>query len=49
VLFVSGYTDDASLLHGIRTDELSFLQKPFSPADLIRRVRNMLDATLRTG
>jgi hypothetical protein len=49
VLFVSGYTDDASLLHGIRTDELSFLQKPFSPVDLIRRVRSMLDATLRTG
>jgi two-component system, cell cycle sensor histidine kinase and response regulator CckA len=49
VLFASGYTDDASLLHGIRTDELSFLQKPFSPADLVRRVRSLLDATVRAG
>jgi two-component system cell cycle sensor histidine kinase/response regulator CckA len=49
VLFASGYTDDASLLHGIRTDELSFLQKPFSPADLARRVRSLLDATVRAG
>ena len=43
VLFASGYTDDESLLQGIRTDELSFLQKPFSPADLVRRVRELLD------
>ena len=49
VLFASGYTDDASLLQGIRTDELSFLQKPFSPADLMRRVRNLLDASVRAG
>jgi len=49
VLFASGYTDDASLLHGIRTDELSFLQKPFSPVDLVRRVRSLLDSTVRTG
>ncbi|MBC8087091.1 MAG: response regulator, partial [Phycisphaerae bacterium] len=26
VLFASGYTDDAVLLHGVRTDELSFIQ-----------------------
>jgi two-component system, cell cycle sensor histidine kinase and response regulator CckA len=43
VLYASGYTDDESLLQGIRTDELSFLQKPFSPADLVRRVRGLLD------
>jgi signal transduction histidine kinase len=43
VLFASGYTDDESLLQGIRTDELSFIQKPFSPADLVRRVRGLLD------
>ncbi len=43
VLFASGYTDDALLLHGIRTDELSFLQKPFAAVDLLRRVRSVLD------
>ena len=48
VLFASGYTDDASLLHGIRTDELSFLQKPFTSVDLLRRVRSVLDEPIRT-
>jgi len=48
VLYASGYTDDESLLQGIRTDELSFLQKPFSPADLVRRVRGLLD-TVNAG
>ncbi len=47
VLFASGYTDDASLLHGIRTDELSFLQKPFTAVDLLRRVRTVLDEPIR--
>ena len=47
VLFASGYTDDASLLHGIRTDELSFLQKPFTAVDLLRRVRTVLDEPTR--
>ncbi|MES2521556.1 MAG: ATP-binding protein [Gemmatimonadota bacterium] len=49
VLFTSGYTDDESLMQGVRTDELSFLQKPFTPADLTRRVRSLLDASVRAG
>jgi PAS domain S-box-containing protein len=49
VLFASGYTDDASLLAGIHTDELSFLQKPFTPAELVRRVRSLLDAGVKVG
>jgi len=44
VLYVSGYTDDALLRHGIKYDTHAFLQKPFSPADLTRKVRIMLDA-----
>ena len=44
VLFASGYMDDASLLRGIRVDELSFVQKPFLPSQLVRRVRMLLDA-----
>ena len=49
VLFASGYTDDVSLLHGIRTDELSFLQKPFTARELLRRVRSVLDSPTRVG
>ena len=49
VLFASGYTDDASLLQGIRTDELSFLQKPFTSTQLLQRVRVALDHPLRVG
>ncbi len=49
VLFASGYTDDASLLHGIRTDELLFLQKPFTATELLRRVRSVLDQPQRVS
>lgn len=49
VLFASGYTDDASLLHGIRTDELLFLQKPFTATELLRRVRSVLDHPQRVS
>jgi len=49
VLYASGYTDDASLLHGIRTDELSFLQKPFTAVELVRRVRSVLDEPTRVA
>lgn len=49
VLFASGYTDDAVLLHGVRTDEVAFIQKPFTPPILVQRVRDVLDQPLRTA
>jgi two-component system cell cycle sensor histidine kinase/response regulator CckA len=44
VLFVSGYTPDAVLRQGVGEGEQAFLQKPFSPAALAERVRDVLDA-----
>jgi two-component system cell cycle sensor histidine kinase/response regulator CckA len=43
ILFMSGYTDDAIAHHGILSPGTTFLQKPFSPADLARKVRRVLD------
>jgi hypothetical protein len=42
VLFMSGYTDDAVVRHGVSDAEIAFIQKPFKPAELTQKVREVL-------
>jgi CheY-like chemotaxis protein len=44
VLFVSGYTDDAILRHGVSRELVHFLPKPYSPLVLACKTRELLDA-----
>jgi FOG: CheY-like receiver len=45
VLFMSGYTDGAVVNHGLLSSATAFLQKPFAPAVLLRKVREVIETT----
>jgi PAS domain S-box-containing protein len=46
-LFMSGYSDDTVLRHGVLAPDVSCLQKPFTPRSLLTKVREVLDAASR--
>ena len=41
-MFMSGYTDDAVMRHGVPGDVANFLQKPFSKDELLGAIRAAL-------
>jgi signal transduction histidine kinase len=43
VLYMSGYTDDAIVHRGVIAPGIELLEKPFTPATLAKRVRDVLD------
>lgn len=46
VIYMSGYTDDAIVRHGLMDEGLAFIQKPFTADALARKVRLVLDERL---
>ena len=45
VLFMSGYTDDAIVHHGVLESGMQFIEKPFAGKGLAKKVRQVLDAS----
>ncbi|MDZ7724456.1 MAG: response regulator [candidate division KSB1 bacterium] len=43
IIFMSGYTDDTIGKEGVLTENINFIQKPFSPASLAEKLRDILD------
>jgi PAS domain S-box-containing protein len=49
ILYMSGYTTDPAIRDGLAQDGIAFLQKPFTPDVLVRKVREELDRWKEAG
>ncbi|MFO0660229.1 MAG: PAS domain S-box protein [Polyangiaceae bacterium] len=45
VLYASGYTEDTVLRHGIQTETMQFIAKPYGVSDLFKKIREVLGAS----
>jgi two-component system cell cycle sensor histidine kinase/response regulator CckA len=43
LIFMSGYTNNAIVHHGVLDDKTNFIQKPFTPISLLKKIRDVID------